>query len=221
MESKGKTTFIYLLIDPVLGLVRYVGKSDNPKRRYNAHCKCLHKSYTSSWIKSLQEQGLTPVLEVIDEVPVEEWEFWEQHYISLYRSWGFKLTNLTAGGSGFAAGRLNPANNAESIKRRTKTRRANDGYKLSSDAIERMRKALTGRKCPEHSKRMKGRTRSEEAKRKTSQTMQFKNTTLTIIKVKEIKTLFHIKTIKELAELYKVSRWVIRNIKNGKQWNTI
>lgn len=33
-------------------------------------------------------------MEVIDTVPIEELDFWEEHYIFLYRSWGFDLVNI-------------------------------------------------------------------------------------------------------------------------------
>jgi hypothetical protein len=39
-----------------------------------------------------------PKLEIIDIVKINEWAFWEQHYISLYKSWGFNLLNSTIGG---------------------------------------------------------------------------------------------------------------------------
>ena len=53
-----------------------------------------------NWIKSLLNQNLKPILEVIDEVSESDWIFWEQYYISLYKSWGFTLLNLTIGGEG-------------------------------------------------------------------------------------------------------------------------
>ena len=34
----------------------------------------------------------------IDEV--NDWKFWEGHYISLFKSWGFKLGNKNNGGGG-------------------------------------------------------------------------------------------------------------------------
>lgn len=95
--------FIYLLIDPRFDTVRYVGKSNLPKRRYNQHVSGakrskIHKNHTSAWIHSLISNGLKPELFIIDEVNEVEWEFWEKHYISLYRSWGFDLTNHENGG---------------------------------------------------------------------------------------------------------------------------
>lgn len=102
-----KTTFIYILIDPTNNHVRYVGKTNNPIQRHKGHIKerhSIHNTYKVNWIKSLDKKGLFPILETIDEVPLIEWEFWEMHYISLYKSFGFKLTNGTFGGDGGPSG---------------------------------------------------------------------------------------------------------------------
>lgn len=97
-----KRTYIYILIDPRTNMIRYVGKADNCDNRfrkhiYEANTKNNHKA---NWIKSLLKENLTPILEIIDEVDNCEWEFWECHYISLYKSWGFVLVNQTNGGEG-------------------------------------------------------------------------------------------------------------------------
>lgn len=94
-----RKTYIYILIDPETQQVRYVGKTVNLKKRYNNHLFPDNNYYVSKWTRKLMSKGLRPILEVIDEV-FEGWEFWEQHYISLFRSWGYKLTNLTLGGEG-------------------------------------------------------------------------------------------------------------------------
>jgi len=95
-----KTVFIYSLDDPKTNEPRYIGKAVNTKNRFSAHLKDKAQTYKTNWIKSLKKENLVPVLSVIDEVNENEWSFWEQHYIDLYKSWGFKLTNLTPGGIG-------------------------------------------------------------------------------------------------------------------------
>lgn len=99
-----KITYIYTLSCPITSEVRYVGKSDNPQERLNKHQNNLnntkYKTPKWSWIKSLRDKGFKPTMQVIDIVPNSEWCFWEQHYISLYKSWGFNLTNMTSGGNG-------------------------------------------------------------------------------------------------------------------------
>lgn len=97
-----KTTFIYELIDPKTNQVRYIGKSNNPKERFYQHLSDKKKTHKGNWVRFLLNENLKPILEVIDKVDINEWKFWEQHYISLYKSWGFDLTNNTNGGEGFS-----------------------------------------------------------------------------------------------------------------------
>lgn len=95
-----KITFIYSLVDPRSNQIRYIGKSNNPKKRLSAHLSEKRRTHKSHWIQSLKKVGLKPILNIVDEVLLKEWEFWEMHYISLYKSWGFDLTNQRAGGGG-------------------------------------------------------------------------------------------------------------------------
>lgn len=95
--------FIYALIDPRENQIRYIGKANNPLERLKDHLSKRSlkiKTYKNNWIKSLLELNLKPNIEIIDEILESEWQFWEQHYISLYKSWGFNLTNGTLGGDG-------------------------------------------------------------------------------------------------------------------------
>lgn len=96
------TTFIYSLNCPLTNTPKYIGKANDLKERYKGHLKesMLNRGATikNNWLKSLKNKGLKPVIEKIDEVPINEWQFWERHYISLYKSWGFKLKNATDGG---------------------------------------------------------------------------------------------------------------------------
>ena len=97
------TGSIYILIDPFTNHPRYVGQTiRKPSERYNGHI-CdgslkRQKTYNVNWIKKLKSLNSKPIMEVIDSVPENELNFWEAHYISLYKSWGFKLTNGTTGG---------------------------------------------------------------------------------------------------------------------------
>lgn len=96
------TTFIYALEDPRNNSIRYIGKADKPNARFEkGHLRQInHNSHKSNWIKQLIAQDLKPVQFIIDEVNILEWIFWERHYISLYRSFGFNLLNETDGGEG-------------------------------------------------------------------------------------------------------------------------
>jgi hypothetical protein len=77
-------TIIYYLCKED-GVPFYVGKSNNiNQRRYN------HKYTYGSNVK----------LEILDVINIREWKFWEKYYISLFKSWGFKLENKNNGGGG-------------------------------------------------------------------------------------------------------------------------
>lgn len=97
--------YIYALEFPE-GCIRYIGKTMDPEMRYRKHlrdAKYSTKSHRLAWINSLLKQGQKPIFSIIDIVPENEWAFWEKHYISLYSSWGFDLTNGTLGGEGVVA----------------------------------------------------------------------------------------------------------------------
>jgi hypothetical protein len=134
-------TYIYTLSDPrYKDCIRYVGKADNPKQRLTCgHLQSASlktKTIKNSWIKSLKKENLVPILDIIDEINYEssaEWKFWEQHYISLYKTWGFNLTNGTQGGEGFASGELNPNKRPEArehLRKLVAGRKYGDEFKM-------------------------------------------------------------------------------------------
>lgn len=96
------TTNIYILIDPKSEKVRYVGKANNVTQRYRAHLNRArkHQQHKKNWIDSLKKDGLKPIIEIIDVVPIDEWIFWETYWISQFKTWGFDLINYTNGGDG-------------------------------------------------------------------------------------------------------------------------
>lgn len=97
------TTFIYALAEQT-GEIRYVGKSDNPQKRYKRHLGLFENKPThkSRWIKSLLEKNEKPNLLILEEVDSSEWEIAEKKWISHFRSMGNKLTNTLDGGQGGA-----------------------------------------------------------------------------------------------------------------------
>jgi len=92
------TTFIYCLIDPRDQAVRYIGKANDPLERYWNHFNKREHTHKRSWFDNLKKNNCKAILEILDEVPFDEWQFWETFYISLYKSWGFSLCNHTLGG---------------------------------------------------------------------------------------------------------------------------
>jgi len=101
-----KTTNIYVLIDPRTKEVRYVGKANNVSQRYKAHLNRArkHQIHKKNWIDLLRKEKLKPIIEVIDEVLINEWQFWETYWICQMKCWGFDLINYTLGGDGCTFG---------------------------------------------------------------------------------------------------------------------
>ena len=102
-----ETTFIYELYNPITNLPFYIGKSDIPfVRSEKGHFKEEGNNHKINTIKQIIHTGLKPVVNIVDEVKESEWKFWEKHYISLYKSWGFNLTNILDGVEGFSKGNI-------------------------------------------------------------------------------------------------------------------
>lgn len=154
---------IYLLIDPETRQVRYVGKSNDISKRYLGTWKISSKEgkYKVNWVKSLLSKGLKPEIEIVDEVNESEWQFWEKHYISLYKSWGFKLTNSTEGGEGIGKGYKMPPRSLEHM----------NNIKLSKINNNTWRKPHSQETKNKIGKSSLGRIPSEETKAKRKATI--------------------------------------------------
>lgn len=101
-EKYKDSVFIYSLEYPE-GNVRYIGKTIDPKKRLTGHLyptKSKREGHKWNWIKSLKKEGNRPTMNIIDIIDREEADFWEIHYISLFKFFGFKLLNSTFGGDG-------------------------------------------------------------------------------------------------------------------------
>jgi hypothetical protein len=70
------------------GVPLYVGKTVNLENRLK-----LHKHQKSHFTH----------IELIESIPSNEWKFWEEFYIDLFYSWGFRLENKTRSGRGCGA----------------------------------------------------------------------------------------------------------------------
>ena len=76
--------YIYCLFD--MNIPIYIGKTKNKlKIRESQHKRRLKKD-----IKIFE----------LDYVYENEWKFWEEFYIELFKSWGFNLTNQNKAGGG-------------------------------------------------------------------------------------------------------------------------
>ena len=140
------TAFIYALNDPNTGKCRYVGKSVNPKKRFRAHINSAVKpsSHKNCWILGLRQRGQAPHLEILDEVPMQEWEFWEREYIRVFRAIGFDLVNLSDGGGRGMEGKQQP------MSQRIAVSQALKGKPKSAAHCLAVSRALTGKKGRPH-----------------------------------------------------------------------
>ncbi len=133
------TTFIYVLKDPDTGEIRYVGKTNYPTRRMNAHFSHKSESRRGRWIDSLKCLNKRPLIEIIDEVLVSDWQQWEIAWIEYFRDLGCDLVNSTLGGNG---------NNGvkHSAEWNSKISRGNAGKEIPVEMRNRIAKTLTGLK---------------------------------------------------------------------------
>lgn len=92
--------FIYGLIDPRNGEIKYVGKTNNIKKRIREHIRDEENNLKYAWIKSLKKINLEPEVLVLEETNIEHSNFWEIFWISQCKTWGFELKNMTNGGDG-------------------------------------------------------------------------------------------------------------------------
>lgn len=97
-----KTTFIYSLSDPDTNEIRYIGKANNLKYRLWSHLHeakhDLRNQHKCNWIKSLLKEDKKPVIAIIEEVSIDNWQAREIYWISQFTTWGFNLINKTKGG---------------------------------------------------------------------------------------------------------------------------
>jgi len=160
-------TNIYGLIDPRTKQVRYIGKSNNPQRRYNEHlinAKDGKRNYIYSWIRLLFKKGKRPILIILQHyVPLKLWRNAEKFWVQYYKDKGYKLTNLVPAGIG------------SDTTLELRERISKIGRKKWRDSKYRkmMIEAHTGRKDSEETKRRKseaGKSKifSEETKKKIS-----------------------------------------------------
>lgn len=155
------TTFIYALKELTPGeylstKIRYIGKADDPYKRFDYHCKTKERNHRGNWIRGLPARRQLLQLEIIDEVPEAEWQFWEKEYIRLFRAIGFNLVNETEGGEGWSAGcKHSKVARLKASESKRGAKNPNFGKSIAKDVREKMRAANLGKKfTPEHCKKI-------------------------------------------------------------------
>jgi group I intron endonuclease len=162
--------FIYKLLDPRgEDNVKYIGQTIYTlKKRLGEHLRANGNSERQIWIRSLLSEGITPIIEHIETVPVGgKWWEREKYWIKWYRDMGYKLVNSTDGGEGMP-GYITKKETKE------KQRRAKLGTKRTAESVEKSRMSNTGKKRSlevrkKMSEAQRGKVLSEETKGKLRQ----------------------------------------------------
>lgn len=141
----GKTTFIYALKCPISEKIRYIGKANNPKKRYNNHVCDKNDYHKNRWLNLLKEKGLKPELIIIDEVDYLLWEEYEIKYIKLFKSFGADLVNSNNGGS-IGKAYKGTTKTKEQIKKTVESTRLSGGYIHSEERKKHMSEKMKGKK---------------------------------------------------------------------------
>jgi len=95
--------YIYELLDPRTGEIKYVGKTKNITKRFKQHLSpssLKPNTPKNTWIKSLLKENLIPKIRTLcltTDKYIDESEILK---IKEYRELGIKLTNCTDGGDG-------------------------------------------------------------------------------------------------------------------------
>lgn len=111
-DVRSVPVYVYGLVDPTDGSVRYVGKSDRPKYRVTTHLSCSAAKPVRAWVEDLATAGLRPQLVILHAVqPGEDSAPWEMHYILHFRQHG-RLLNCRFSAERVAANRT-PASTPE------------------------------------------------------------------------------------------------------------
>jgi NUMOD1 domain/GIY-YIG catalytic domain len=99
---KTNIAYIYGLIDPRDGRIRYIGKTINPKTRLYTHLyECKDKKVINrriNWIRNLISNNLKPTMSILKICPMSDFEKYETEYIKIYKS--EYLTNSDESGQG-------------------------------------------------------------------------------------------------------------------------
>ena len=128
------TFSVYVLFDPIVGIIRYVGctKQTLAKRLAN-HIYQKTNDHRGRWINSLLLGNRKPTIELLEECRTEEEMLEaEMFYIAYFKVLGFPLVNSSPGGI------VNPG--------------ANRGRKWSADTRRKMSLAHKGKKLSDEHK---------------------------------------------------------------------
>ena len=162
-----RSTYIYVLIDPVNGELRYIGKTLNLCKRYKYHLK-YDKGPTRrvAWIKLLKGKGLVPTLHVLEICNDYTWQERERYWIKFYKR---SLYNHSQGGEN-----IQLPHYKDNSRSATSKRQWDEGKMYVFTDIDRAKAYIKSRnnKYGLGNKSRTGQRQSEEEKRKKSETLK-------------------------------------------------
>jgi predicted GIY-YIG superfamily endonuclease len=119
---------IYTLTDPSTNKIRYVGQTNDPKRRLSRHINNSRafkdKRHISNWIRSLTS---APIMDIIEVCEYSIRNSRENYWIDYYKNQGCNLCNSSNGGAGAGIGNKNCLGRVMSKQTRQKIANANKG----------------------------------------------------------------------------------------------
>lgn len=141
--------YIYTLRDPVTNEIRYVGKTNNIKTRMVKHKRdaldenCKTSIYKNRWLRIIYTQQLEPIVEIVYQATLDDWDDWEKYFISKLKHEGCKLTNRTQGGEwgGLAGneswnyGKSRSESTKQKLRDKAKERWANGQYDFNKKPL--------------------------------------------------------------------------------------
>lgn len=205
--SGNPPVYIYALIDPGTGEIRYIGKSIRPAERLQNHMNERSNCHRSHWLQSLKARGMRADMVILERIDgAWPWQHSERRWIAYGRRNGWRLTNNTSGGDGVPD---LPDDVREKIKSTWR------GRKHKPESIEKIRAAKSSKL---HSEETRARMSAAHAGReitwgdKLSEALR----KITPDQVEEIKRRFAAgERTTDLAKEYGVHRTTITKIKMG------
>lgn len=143
---------MYGLIDPYTQCLRYIGFTDNPKRRLREHHRASRltaKTYKNNWIKFLLLNGKRAEMIVLEDCWTnEELPLAEVELIAYYKSIGCDLINGTPGGDGLPKGFKHSEETRKKMSLSHKGHQVwNKGLRTSEETLKKISESLKGRKA--------------------------------------------------------------------------
>lgn len=165
----GEIVYIYGLVDPRNGEVRYIGKTVNPSHRLCEHLRDARtkQNHRARWIACILRDGITPLLRVLQEATAGTWSEIERQQIATHREAGCRLTNGNAGGLGShnpteeARGKMRASAQKRSPEHRAKLSMARQ--RQSPPTLGQKRSAETRAKIAENSRNISDETRAKRS----------------------------------------------------------